>query len=121
MKLSIALATLAAALLLAGTARAATPSAKVLAQFDLGFAQCEQRFDHMRGHRDEAFLALYKVKPDDKARARLASLRKSETYQKEHRLALKRMDKSSGPEMEKKLTLQCQATWAEAQRNAPPK
>ena len=105
--------------LLTATAHALPSEVKVLAQFDLGFAKCEARYPHMRGHGDEAYLALWKVKPDAKARAELTKVRKTEKYRQERRLAHKGMDKSTGPEMETKIRRQCEATWGETTRNTP--
>lgn len=112
--------TLALLGLMATTAQALPSTIKVLAQFDLGYAKCEARFAHMRGHRDEAYLALWKVKPDAAKRAELATARKSGKYKQERQLAQKSMSREGEPALEEKLKQQCQATWAEAQRNAPP-
>ena len=116
MRTLIALALLGS---LSAAAHALPSDVKVLAQFDLGFAKCEARFPEMRGHGDEAYLALWKIKPDDKARAELAKARKSGPYKQERQAAQKTESKSTSPEVESKLKQQCQATWAEAQRNAP--
>lgn len=87
--------------------------AKGLARFDLGYAKCEQMFEYMRGHVDEAYLGLWKLKSDNKSRAKLAALRTQPAYQAEKRTALKAMDKPT-PEIQGKLNQQCQATWAQA-------
>jgi hypothetical protein len=119
MRTSIVLASLG--LLLATSAHALPADAKKLAQFDIGFARCEERFPEMRGHGDEAYLALWRLAADDKARAKLAALRKGSPYQKERQAALKRMPKATGPEMEAKLKQQCDATWAETKHTAAAK
>ena len=106
---------LAALSLLANSVQAMALDAKTLAQFDLGFTKCEKRFADMQGHRDEAYLALWKIKPDSKTLAELADLRKSAKYKSEHQLALK--STSAKPDDEKKLKQQCDATWGEALRN----
>jgi len=119
MRTSIALALLG---LFAATAHAAPADPKVLAQFDLGYVKCENRFPEMRGHRDEAYLALWRIKADAKTSAELDKVRKSDKYKKERQLAVKAMDKATGPEVESKLKQQCDATWAEVKRNgATPK
>jgi hypothetical protein len=119
MRTSIALALLG---LFAATAYAAPADPKVLAQFDLGYVQCENRFPEMRGHRDEAYLALWRIKADAKTSAELDKVRKSDKYKKERQLAFKSLDKTTGPEVEAKLKRQCDATWAEVKRNgAAPK
>ena len=38
---------------------------KSLAQFDSGYAQCERLYPEMRGHRDEAYAGVYRLKLDD--------------------------------------------------------
>lgn len=48
-------------------AQAAGFDAPGLARFDTGYARCEARFAHMKGARDEAYLAVYRVKADAKA------------------------------------------------------
>lgn len=117
MRTSIALAGLC--LLFATSAHALPADAKKLAQFDIGYARCEKLYPEMRGHRDQAYLALWRVNADAKARSRLSALRKGSSYKQERQLALKTMDMGKGPEAEAKLKLQCEGTWAEAQRNAP--
>lgn len=105
-------------LLIASTSDAAPFDPKSLARFDAGFAKCEQQFDYMRGHADEAYLGLWKLKADDSGRARLAELRKKSAYKSERQVAAKKVDKPS-PELEKKLAQQCQATWAQAGVKTP--
>ncbi len=104
-----------------GTAQA-QHTVKTLAQFDLGYAKCEARFAHMKGHGDDAFLALWKTRPDAQQRANLARLRKSAAYQEERRKAQAAMARPS-PEIDEKIRRQCQATWRELQsrsaRRAP--
>lgn len=108
-----------AALTLAATAVHAGPGVKTLAQFDLGYAKCEARFEHMKGRGDDAYLALWKVKADDKQRAELAKQRSSARYREERSKALKAMAKPS-PALDEKLAKQCSATWSELQRADRP-
>jgi hypothetical protein len=108
-----------ALLALAASSAHALPAVKTLAQFDLGYAKCEARYAHMKGHADEAYLALWKIKPDAQQRAELAKQRKSAAYRDERNKAQKAMDKPSA-EVDKKIDQQCQATWSELQRNTPP-
>jgi len=110
--------TLLAVLALLTGAAQALPSTKNLAQFDLGFAKCEARFPHMKGHGDEAYLGLWKIKVDDKQRASLAKQRKSAAYRTERDKAQKAMAKET-PALDEKIRNQCEATWAEALRNKP--
>lgn len=110
------------ALALLGTAATtvqALPDVATLARFDLGFAKCEAQYAHMKGHADEAYLALWRVKPDAQQRAALGQQRKSAAYRQARREAQKGMAASS-PEHEEKVRQQCQATWSEMQRNSPP-
>lgn len=83
-----------------------------LARFDLGYAGCEVRFAHMKGARDEAYLAVYRVKDDDAARARLAELRRGTAYGKERRTAQAATAASAASPVEH----QCQALWSQVQR-----
>lgn len=111
---------LASALLALATGTVhALPKVKTLAQFDLGYAKCEARFAHMKGHGDDAYLALWKIKPDAQQREALAQQRKSARYREERARALKQMAKPS-PALDEKIDRQCQATWTELQRNTPP-
>jgi len=118
MKASITLA--AIALLAATSAQAFPADPKKLAHFDVGFARCEQKFDFMRGRRDEAYLGMWKIKPDTKSKAQLASLRSGAIYKSESRVAQKTAEKTASPEVEARVTQQCQATWAEANVDAKP-
>jgi hypothetical protein len=113
-------ALIASALLgFASTAANALPDVQTLARFDLGFARCEARFAHMKGHRDEAYLALWKIKPDAQQRAALDRQRQSAAYRKARGEAQKTQAPDSA-QLEEKLRNQCAATWSEMQRNRPP-
>jgi hypothetical protein len=106
------------ALLLPLTAAAAPFEARGVARFDAGYARCEALDERMKGQRDAAYLAVYRVKADDKARARLAALRRSAEYRKEQRAAqaaAKPAAPASSP-----LAHQCQALWAQVQRASAP-
>ncbi|RQP26567.1 hypothetical protein [Piscinibacter terrae] len=118
---STARSAVAALLLLsAATVAFAKPlDAAGLARFDAGYARCEQKYEHMRGHADEAYLGVYRIKDDDKMRARLAELRKKAAYQTERAKADKRLSKQS-PELDKKFASQCAATWGQVAAQAAP-
>ncbi|HEY0819467.1 MAG TPA: hypothetical protein VGD46_11860 [Rhizobacter sp.] len=103
---------------LAGTAHA-LPPVKTLAQFDLGYARCEARYAHMKGQGDDAYLVLWKIRPDAQQRDALARQRSTAAYRSERAKAQKTMAKPS-PKLDEKLERQCQATWSELQRNAAP-
>jgi hypothetical protein len=91
--------------------------ARKLAKFDAGYAQCEQRQPAMRGHRDEAYAKLYRLKNDDALRERLASLRKRAAYKGESRRAAQALARDAkASDMARKLDLQCQGLQREAQR-----
>lgn len=99
-------------------AQAAPADAKKLARFDIGFTKCEARFAHMKGQADEAYLSLWRIKPDEKAKKDLAKLRKSAAYKKEQQSAAKTIGKAaSDAAADQKISSQCQATWAEVQKN----
>jgi hypothetical protein len=105
-------------LLLMGTAApGATPSrAQSLAQFDVGYARCEQRFEHMRGHRDQAYAGVYRLKLDAKTREQLAAARKSAEYKSASRTATQTLAKDKSADLDKRFDQQCQALWREANR-----
>ncbi|HJW10278.1 MAG TPA: hypothetical protein VJ598_00740 [Albitalea sp.] len=92
--------------------RAAALDAKELARFDVSYVKCESRYPDMRGHRDEAYLNLWRIKSDEKSRARLAAARKSASYLSERRRILR----AGAPAASSPLDQQCQALWAESQR-----
>jgi hypothetical protein len=91
--------------------------AKKLAKFDAGYAQCEQRQPAMRGHRDEAYAKLYRLRSDDALREQLASLRKRAAYRNESRRAAQALTREAkASDVARKLDLQCQGLQREAQR-----
>src|SRR5262245_20289311 len=110
---------LAALFLLPATAAFAKPmDPAALARFDASYAKCEAKYEHMRGHADEAYLGVYRIKVDDKSREQLAGLRKKAAYKSEKVKADKRMAQPS-QEMERKLAAQCAATWGQVAQAAP--
>lgn len=86
-----------------------------LARFDLGYARCEAKYAHMKGARDEAYLAAYRVKADDAARARLAELRRGAAYRKAQRSAQSEAAKPAAA-ASSPIEHQCQALWTQVQR-----
>lgn len=108
-------AMLALALLAPLAVPAASFDARGVARFDVGYARCEAQFEPMKGHRDDAYLAAYRVRADDAARARLAGLRRSPAYRKAHRAALADAAKPAAA-ASSPLEHQCQALWAATQR-----
>lgn len=109
-------AALAALLLCAASAQALTVDAKALARYDVGYQHCEALYPHMRGHRDEAYLSLWKVSSDDKARAQLAAVRKGAAYQAERRRVMAAAAKGAAPSASGPIEQQCRGLWSEAQR-----
>lgn len=113
---------LVAALLLPLAAPAAPFEARSLARFDAGYARCEALDARMKGYRDDAYLAIYRVVPDDKAHARLATLRRTPDYRKEQRAAQQPVAaKPAASGASSPLSHQCQALWSQVQRVAAPK
>jgi hypothetical protein len=92
--------------------------ARGLARFDLGYARCEARYAHMKGGRDEAYLAAYRVKADDAARSRLAEIRRGAAYRKEQRSAQTESAKAvkAAAPASSPIEHQCQALWTQVQR-----
>ena len=90
--------------------------AKALARYDISYAKCESRFPAMRGHRDEAYLDLWRIGSNDKSSARLAGVRSGAVYRAERQLVLQGAAKSTAPSASSPLELECQGLWAEHQR-----
>jgi len=92
---------------------------KALARYDLSYAQCEQQYPDMRGHRDEAYLNLYRVNPDAKALAQLDAVRQGAAYQAERKragVAAKGASAAASAPLPKKLAQQCQGLWSESRK-----
>jgi|GEM_PF-1135284 len=101
-------------------ASAAPPRSKSLAQFDSGYDQCEKRDVAMRGHRDEVYASLYRLKLDDALRTELETTRKSAPYKSERRRATQTLAKNAAAsDVQQRLDLQCQALKKEIKPNAP--
>lgn len=115
-------ATLLFLLTLAATlAQAMTIDPKALARFDHGYTVCEAKNPAMKGQRDQAYLSLWKVKADTKARAELAAARKTVVYRNAQAALHKRDAKGAAPAASSPIEHQCQALWAEAQGAARKK
>jgi len=112
---------LSALLLATVTAHALTVDAKALARYDISYVKCESKFPHMRGHRDEAYLSLWRVKPDAKALAELATARKGDIYQTERLKLLQAAAQGASTPASSPVEQQCQALWAENQRSVKTK
>jgi len=116
MKLSAALVACIAAAA-APAALAFTVDGPGLARFDNSYITCEAKFPAMRGHRDEAYLSLWRIKADTAAIARLAEARKSKPYQTEHtRLVQAAKSPAAKASSASPIEQQCQALWGEAQK-----
>ncbi len=105
---------LAATLMLFSAAAAAmTLNPKAMARFDYSYAKCEAKFPEMRGTRDEAYLSMWRLTADAKARAELAAVRKGEQYQAESKRVREEDAKQLPPAQ---LEQQCRALWGETQK-----
>jgi len=94
---------------------AMTIDPKAMARFDHSYTKCEARYPEMRGARDEAYLSMWRVKADAKARAELATVRKGAPYQAESkRMQQDEAKQATAPSTT--LDAQCQALWSETQR-----
>ena len=92
-----------------------TIDAKALARFDRSYIVCEAKFPDMKGHRDEAYLSLWRVRPDQKALGELAAARQSATYRSEQARIRKDDAKRASQAASSPIEQQCQALWNEAQ------
>ena len=94
---------------------------KALARYDVSYVRCEASFPEMKGHRDDAYMSLWRMKPGPKTTARLAEVRGSATYKSEQRLAKREAASASGPDAVKSLEQQCKGLWGEMQKTPKPK
>lgn len=107
--------------LAAPLAQAMSIDPKALARFDHGYTVCEAKNPAMKGQRDPAYLSLWKVKADSKARAELAAARKTPAYRKEQAAVQKRDASGAAPPASSPIEQQCQALWTETQGTAKKK
>lgn len=115
---------LAAALVTASTLASAGDKRydpKALARYDVSYVRCETSFPEMKGHRDDAYLSVWRMKPGPKTTARLTEVRSSATYKSEQRLAKREAANASGPDAVKTLEQQCKGLWGEMQKTSNPK
>ncbi len=97
-------------------AHALTIDAKALARYDISYLECESRFPDLRERRDEAYLAMWRVKPTDKLRSELAAARRSGVYVAERRRVLDASAKGAAAAASSRVEHQCQALRAETRR-----
>ena len=107
--------------LVAPLAQAMSIDPKALARFDRGYTVCEAKNPLMKGQRDQAYLSLWKVKADSKARAELAAARKTAAYRTEQATVKKRDARGAAPPASSPIEQQCQALWIETQGTAKKK
>lgn len=89
---------------------------KALARYDVSYVRCEATFPEMKGHRDDAYLSLWRMKPGPKTTARLTEIRNSATYKSEQRLAMRQATSAGDPSAAKALERQCKGLWGEMQK-----
>jgi hypothetical protein len=106
--------------LMAAQANARAFDAKQLARYDASYVKCESQFPDMRGHGDEAYLNLWRVKLDDKTKARLDRLRGGAVYQAEKQRLLRASASKVSAAASGPLNRECQGLWAEYQRTGKP-
>jgi hypothetical protein len=70
----------------------------------------------MKGHRDDAYLSVWRTRADDKGRAQLAGVRKSAAYQAERKRVQQAAAAGTTPPASSPVDQQCQALWVETQR-----
>jgi hypothetical protein len=115
---------LAAALVTASTLASAEDKRydpKALARYDVSYVRCEASFPEMKGHRDDAYMSLWRMKPGPKTEARLAEVRSSSSYKSEQRAAKREAAGASGPDAVKALEQQCRGLWGEMKKTSKPK
>jgi hypothetical protein len=105
-----------AVVLASPAAWALTIDAKALARYDNSYLVCEAAIPAMRGHRDEAYLSLWRAKADAANRAQLAQTRKSTAYQSERSRILQAGATTAASAASSPIKQECQALWGEAQK-----
>jgi hypothetical protein len=86
---------------------------KALARYDVSYVKCEASFPEMKGHRDEAYLALWHAAPSPRSTTRLEDIRKSGPYKAEQLRAARQAKQPAETEASKKLERQCRGLWGE--------
>ena len=104
----------AAIVFVSANAAALTIDPKAMARFDYSFAKCEAKYPEMKGARDEAYLSMWRVKPDAAKRAQLAAVRKGAEYQAETKRVQQEDAKKAAPSST--LESECRALWGETQK-----
>ena len=104
----------AAIVFVSASAAALTIEPKGMARFDYSFAKCEAKYPEMKGGRDEAYLSMWRVKPDAAKRAQLAAVRKGAEYQAESKRVQQEDAKKAAPSST--LESECRALWGETQK-----
>ena len=94
---------------------------KALARYDVSYVRCEASFPKMKGHRDDAYMNLWRMTPGPKTAARLAEVRSSATYKSEQRAAKREAAGATGPDAVKALEQQCKGLWGEMKKTPKPK
>ena len=94
---------------------------KALARYDVSYVSCEASFPEMKGHRDDAYMSLWRMKPGPTTSGRLAEVRGSATYKSEQRVAKREAADASGPDAVKALEQQCRGLWGEMKKTPKPK
>jgi hypothetical protein len=102
--------------LLADAANARAFDAKALARYDASYVKCEAQYPEMKGHGDEAYLNLWRMKAEPKYVAELTKLRRSPVYTAEKQRALRAPLPSASASTS--LSHECVGLWGEYQRNA---
>jgi hypothetical protein len=102
----------------AATAKDRPYDAAALARYDLSYGKCESRFPYMQGHKDEAYLNLWRIGADARSLGRLAQVRSGAPYKAERARVVSASAKPATQAASSPLERQCQGLWAEFERTA---
>jgi hypothetical protein len=89
---------------------------KALARYDSSYAVCEVRYPQMAGHKDEAYLSLWRIKVGPKSAARLAQARGNPAYKAERQRVAQTAAKPAAAAASSPLDRQCRGLWGEFER-----
>ena len=109
------------AVLASPAALALTIDAKALARYDHSYLVCERENPAMRGHRDEAYLSLWRTRLDPTRRAQLTAVRQGKVYRAEQAQVLQERATTTVTPASNPIPHECEVLWAEAQKFIKPK
>jgi len=107
--------------LVAVSAEARPFDPKALARYDHSYVECEAKNADMKGHRDEAWLSLWRIAADERSLERLKKARADAVYKAESQRIVRPAARGASAAPAATVQRQCQGLWAEFQRTKQPR